>query len=183
VITSARGRDGRGQVRAEATDDLLALLYANPTEKDRRLFKSRVARGQCWYKIGQALGWGSFCLVPHDVISNTWLEHTLRVPELHIWLELVRKVNPDVIKAAYILDSWLGPDGIAGGAIGDKAPLGIEAAPDLPIYEIEEVQDSGDDSEGADASQLFASPKERTRTPQLHQVSLLGLFHPVQSGR
>jgi len=186
VITSARGRDGKGQVRAEATNDLLALLYANPTEKDRQLFKNRVTRGMRWYKMGQALGWGSFCLVPHDVISNTWLEHTLRVPELDIWLELVRKVNPDVVKAAYILDSWLGPDGIAGGAISDKAPLGIEAAPDLPIYEIEEVQDSedsGDDSESVDPSQLYASPRERTRTPQLRQASLLELFHPIQLSR
>ena len=186
VITSARGRDGKGQIRAEATNDLLALLYANPTEKDRQLFKNRVTRGMRWYKMGQALGWGSFCLVPHDVISNTWLEHTLRVPELDIWLELVRKVNPDVVKAAYILDSWLGPDGIAGGAISDKAPLGIEAAPDLPIYEIEEVQDSedsGDDSESVDPSQLYASPRERTRTPQLRQASLLELFHPIQLSR
>jgi hypothetical protein len=105
VITSARGCNSKGQVRAEAADDLLALLYANPTEKNRRLLKSRVTRGIRWYKMGQALGWGSFCLVPHNVITNTWLEHTLRVPELDIWLELVRKVNPDVVKAAHILDS------------------------------------------------------------------------------
>jgi hypothetical protein len=139
VITSARGRNGKGQVRAEATDDLLALLYANLTEKDRRLLKSRVTRAMRWYKMGQALGWGSFCLVLHDVITNTWLEHTLRVPKLDIWLELVRKVNPDVVKAAYILDSWLGPNGIAGGAISEKTPLGIEAEPVMTIYEIEEV--------------------------------------------
>jgi hypothetical protein len=182
VITSARGRNGKGQVRAEATDDLLALLYANPTEKDRRLLKSRVTRGMRWYKMGQALGWGSFCLVPHDVITNTWLEHTLRVPELDIWLELVRKVNPDVVKAAHILDSWLGPDGIAGGAISEKTPLGIEAEPVMTIYEIEEVQDSedsGDDSVSVGASQFQASPKSSTRTPQLRQSTLLELFCPI----
>ena len=78
------------------------------------------------------------------MISNTWLEHTLRVPELDVWLELVRKVNPDVVKAGHILDSWLGPDGIAGGAISEKTPLGIEAEPVMTIYEIEEIQDSKD---------------------------------------
>ena len=55
-VTSARGRNGKGQVRAEAADDLLALVYPNPTDKDRRLFKNRVNRGMRWYKMGQALG-------------------------------------------------------------------------------------------------------------------------------
>ncbi|KAF2827746.1 hypothetical protein CC86DRAFT_276017, partial [Ophiobolus disseminans] len=94
-----------------------------------------------WYKMGQALGWGSFCLVPHNVISNSWVEYPLRIPEFDVWLELARKVNPNVVKAAQVLDTWLEPDGIAGGAISDKAPLGIKAAPNLPIFEIEEVQD------------------------------------------
>jgi hypothetical protein len=183
VITSARGRNGKGQVRAEAADDLLALLYTNPTQQDRRLFKNRVTRGMRWYKMGQALGWGSFCLVPHDVISNTWLEHTLRVPELDVWLELVRKVNPDVVKAAHILDSWLGPDGIAGGAISEKTPLGIEAEPVMAIHEIEEIldsEDSGDDSVDVEASQFEASPKTSTRAPRLRQSNLLELFHPIK---
>ena len=182
-VTSARGRNGKGQVRAEAADDLLALVYPNPTDKDRRLFKNRVNRGMRWYKMGQALGWGSFCLVPHDVISNTWLEHTLRVPELDVWLELVRKVNPDVVKAGHILDSWLGPDGIAGGAISEKTPLGIEAEPVMTIYEIEEIQDSedsGDDSVSVGASQFQTSPKSPTRAPQLRQSTLLELFHPIE---
>ena len=73
------------------------------------------------------------------MISNTWLEHTLRVPKLDVWLELVRKVNPDVVKAGHILDSWLRPDGIAGGAISKKTPLGIKAEPVMTIYEIEEI--------------------------------------------
>lgn len=189
VISTARSRNGKGQVRAEAADDLLALVYTKPTDKDRRLFKNRVNRGMRWYTMGQALGWGSFCLVPHDVISNTWIEYTLRVPELNIWLELVKKVNPDVFKAAQILDSWLGPEGIAGGAIGEKTPLGIEAEPAITIYEIEEIQDSednrnsedsGDDSDGVETSQSQVSPKSRTPIPRLRQLTLSELFHPVQ---
>ena len=91
VTSTARSRNGKGQIRSEAADDLLALLYEHPTEKDRQLFKNRVSRGMRWYTMGQALGWGSFCLVPHSVISNTWLEYTLRVPELRIWLDLVKE--------------------------------------------------------------------------------------------
>lgn len=179
VSSTARSRNGRGQVRAEATDDLLALVYTKPSDQDRRLFKNRITRGIRWYKMGQALGWGSFCLVPHDVISNTWLEYTLRVPEFEVWLELVKKVNPDVFKAAQILDSWLGPDGIAGGAISEKTPLGIEAEPVTTAYEIEEIQDSEDDSASVGASQFQAWPKSPARAPRLRQSTLLELFHPV----
>jgi hypothetical protein len=139
-----------------------------------------------WYTIGQALGWGSFCLVLHDIISTTWLEHTLRVPELTIWLELVKKVKPDVFKAAQMLDSWLGPDGMAGGAISEKTPLGIEAEPAITIYEIEEIQDSEDsgddedDGEDVGASQSQASPKSHIPIPRLRQLTLPELFHPIK---
>jgi hypothetical protein len=183
VVSTARSRNGKGQVRTEARDDLLALVYSTkPTEKQRKHFKNRVNRGKRWYTIGQALGWGSFCLVPHEVISNTWVEHTLRVPELDVWLELVKKVNPDVFEAAQILDSWLGPEGIAGGAINDKTPLGIEAEPVRTIYEIEEIQDSedsGDDSEGVRVSQSQPSPS-CTPIPQLRQLTLPELFNPIR---
>jgi hypothetical protein len=183
VVSTTRSRNGKGQVRTEARDDLLALVYTTkPTEKQRKHFKNRVNRGMRWYTMGQALGWGSFCLVPHDVISNTWVEHTLRVPEFNVWLELVKKVNPEVFEAAQILDSWLGPEGIAGGAIKDKTPLGIEAEPVRTIYEIEEIQyseDSEDDSEGVRVSQSQASPS-CTPIPQLRQLTLPELFNPIR---
>tara|TARA_R110002003_G_scaffold848_2_gene21688 strand:- start:1445 stop:1693 length:249 start_codon:yes stop_codon:yes gene_type:complete len=56
-------------------------------------------------------------------ICRRYGSRRLRVPEFEVWLELVKKVNPDVFKAAQILDSWLGPDGIAGGAISEKLLL------------------------------------------------------------
>lgn len=183
VISTARSRNGKGQVRTEAADDLLTLVYTKPTDKDRRLFKNRVARGMRWYTMGQVLGWGSFCLVPHDVISNTWLEHTLRIPEFNVWLDLVKKVNPDIFEAAQILDSWLGPEGIAGGAISEKTPLSIEAEPAMTIEEIQDSEDSEDsenDSEGVETSQPQTSPKSRTPTPRLRQLTLSELFHPVE---
>jgi hypothetical protein len=183
VVSATRSRNGKGQVRAEATDDLVSLVFTKPTDRDRRLFKNRVNRGMRWYTMGQELGWGSFCFVPHDVISNTWIEYTLRVPEFNVWLALVKKEKPDVFKAAQILDSWLGPEGIAGGTIGGKTPLGIEAEPGMPIYEIEEIgdsEDSGDDSVSVGASQFQALPEHRSRTPQLRQSTLLELFHPIK---
>jgi hypothetical protein len=94
----------------------------------------------------------------------------------------VKKVNPDVVKAAYILDSWLRPNSIASGAISEKTPLSIEAELDLPIYEIKEIQDSkdsGDDSVSAGASQFQALPERRSRTLQLRQSTLLELFYPI----
>lgn len=181
VTINARSRNGKGKVRAEAADDLLALLYTVPTDQDRRLFKSRITRGMRWYTMGQTVGWGSFCLVPHDIISNTWIEHTLRVPEFRIWLELVKKLNPDVYEAAQVLDSWLGPEGISGGAICSKTPLSIESEPAMAFCEIEEIQDTEDDSEdGDEASQSQATSKTRTPIPRLRQSTLPELFRPVK---
>jgi hypothetical protein len=48
-------------------------------------------------------------------------------------------VNPDVVKVGHILDSWLRPDGIAGGAISEKTLLGIEVEPVMTIYKIKEI--------------------------------------------
>ena len=72
-----------------------------------------------------------------------------------------------------MLDSWLGPDGLAGGAIGEKTPLGIEAEPPMTIYKIKEIQDSKDggdnedDSEDVGVSPSQASPRSHIPVPQL----------------
>jgi hypothetical protein len=88
-------------------------------------------------------------------------------------------VKPDVFKAAQMLDSWLGPDGLAGGAISEKTPFGIEAEPAMTIYEIEEIQDSEDGGDNEDDSEdVGASPKSQVSVPRLRQFTLLELFYP-----
>jgi hypothetical protein len=93
------------------------------------------------------------------------------------------------VEASHALDSWLGATAIAGGSIGEKAPLAIETEPALALYDIKEIQDSedcgdsgdsGDDSLGVQASQSQASSEGRTRPPQLRQATLLELFYPVK---
>lgn len=85
-----------------------------------------------------------------------------------------------------MLDSWLGPDSIAGGAIAEKTPLGIEAEPAMTIYEIEEIRDSEDsgddedDSEDVGASQSQASPRSHVSALQLRQLTLPELFYPIK---
>ncbi|KAF2824579.1 hypothetical protein CC86DRAFT_262334, partial [Ophiobolus disseminans] len=86
------------------------------------------------------LGWSSFCLMPHDAIAKNWIEGDMRVPQVKIWTEVVKRVNPDVYHASQALDCLLGLDAIAGGPIGDKL-LRIEAEAPAAMYEIEEVQD------------------------------------------
>jgi hypothetical protein len=187
--TATRSRNGRGKATAEAADELLALVYVDPTAKDKTMFKRRIQKGTRWYTISQTLGWGILCLMPHDVVTNHWVERVLLVAELRIWLDVIQKVNADVVEASHALDSWLGATAIAGGSIGEKAPLAIETEPALALYDIEEIQDSedcgdsgdsGDDGPGVQASQSQASSEGRTRPPQLRQATLLELFHPVK---
>jgi hypothetical protein len=84
-------------------------------------------------------------------------------------------VNPDVYNASQKLESWLGPEGIAGESICSKAPLSIEAAPQ--VYEISNSDDSGDDDNTAENLSL-SLVTAKTVTP-LRQLKLLDLFNPV----
>ncbi|EFQ90454.1 hypothetical protein PTT_12942, partial [Pyrenophora teres f. teres 0-1] len=94
-----------------------------------------------WYSISQELGWGILTLIPHDEIPNRWIERTLRVGQLDVWMKLLNKERQDICVASKALESWLGPEGIAGGPISEKKTLSIEAEAPATIYEVEEIQD------------------------------------------
>jgi hypothetical protein len=101
-----RNRYGKGPVKKEALKALMKLVGLNSSDKDmQNKFKNRLARAKRWYTITQALSWGSLTLVPHDVIASSWVESTLRVRELDVWVELVKRVNPSVYTVSKALDS------------------------------------------------------------------------------
>ena len=175
----SRNRNGKGNLRTEARTALLPLVCDTITEKDRRTFKKRLQRATRWYNAADRLGWGSLCLMPHDQITNTWVEQTLRVREWHIWLDLVKRANPDVYTASKALDSWLGSESIAGGSIEGKETLRIEAELPTTIYDIDldEVQDSDEDEDFTPTlSQGVVQSTEPARL--LHQLTLPELFKP-----
>lgn len=89
--------------------------------------------------------------MPYDVITNLWVENKLRVRHWHIWLELVKKVNPIAYKASMALDAWLGSEGISSGSISEKATLLIKASTPAPVIQVEEIKDSEvEDGKGGD---------------------------------
>ena len=178
---TTRNRYGKGPVRTEAITALMKLVYTSPTEKDKLVFRNRLKQAVRWYTVVQGLGWGILTLIPHDEISNRWIERVLRVGQLHVFIELVKKERPDLCAASKALEDWLGPEGIAGGPIGEKKTLSIEAEAPATIYEVEEIQDSEDDevNESVEVSQSQATPKSPAPAPQLRQLTLLELFHPV----
>lgn len=177
-----RNRYGKGPVRKEALVALLRLVSPDPSERDRLVFRKRLAKAMRWYSVTQLLGWGSLTLMPHDQIPNSWIESTLRNGELEVWAQLVKKENPDVHNASRALDAWLGPDGIAGGSIRNKETLSIETDTAATMYEIEEIQDSEADDIEED---LEPSQLQRVLTPDplparsLRQLTLLELFCPA----
>lgn len=176
----SRNRYGRGQVRTEVIDSLLRTVVSGTPSKEQRLaFRQRLSRASRWYSAAMTLGWGSLCLMPPDPISNKWAEKTLTRPEWNLWLQLVKKIEPDVCTASRKLDAWLGADGIEGGPIKDKEPLCIEARPAAVVGEVEELPDSdvesesGVDSDGEDAT-------AGTPSCPLRQLTLLDLFVPKE---
>lgn len=175
----SRNRYGRGQVRTEAVDGLLRTVTSEtPSRAQRLAFRQRLLRASRWYSAVMALGWGSLCLMPPDAISNKWAEKTLTRPEWDVWLQLIKKVEPDVCTASRKLDAWLGTEGIEGGPIQDKKPLCIESGSTASVGGVEEEvadsdvdSDSGVDSDGEEAA--TGSPCR-----PLRQLTLLELFVP-----
>jgi hypothetical protein len=55
------------------------------------------------------------------------VESTLRIRELDVWVELVKRENPDVYAASKALNGWLGLEGIARGLISKKETLSIKS--------------------------------------------------------
>jgi hypothetical protein len=172
-----RSRKGRGNLRTEARTALLPLVCDKTTDREKRIFKRRLHRATRWYEAANRLGWGSLCLMPHGLITNTWVEQTLRVGEWRVWLELVEKVKPDAYAASKALNSWLGSESIAGGPIDGKRALRIETELPATVYEVEEVQDSDDDEDLAPTqSQAMVLSAEPSRA--LRQLTLPELFKP-----
>jgi hypothetical protein len=173
----SRSRDGKGNLRTEVKKAFRALVYPKPTEREKNIFDKRLQRAQRWYAAANELGWGSLCIMPYDHVSNTWVEQTLRVGEWQVWLELVKKVNPDAYSASKAFDAWLGSESIAGSIEG-KERLCIEDEPPATTCEIEEVQDSEDEDFAATQSQRVASSSDPPRP--LRQLTLPELFKPQQ---
>ncbi|CAE7019912.1 hypothetical protein PTTW11_02971 [Pyrenophora teres f. teres] len=180
-----RNRYGKGPVRTEAIAALVELVSPNATEKDKQVFKRRLGQAMRWYLISQELGWGILTLIPHDEIPNRWIERTLRVGQLDVWMKLLNKERQDICVASKALESWLGPEGIAGGPISEKKILSIEVEAPATIYEVEEIQDSEDNKtnnsvDNSVRKRTQALPKSPTPAPRLRQLTLLELFHPIE---
>jgi hypothetical protein len=180
-------RYGKGKVSSEAMDALLLSVTTASGPRQRQRFKRRLHQALRWYEAAKQLGWGMLCLMPHDIISNSWVENDLRVPFWHIWLELVVKVNLIAHKASMALDAWLGSEGISGGSISEKATLSIEANMPMLATQVEEIEDSEmeDCEHGGDEECVEPAPAQRTaKSPApvrpMRQLTLLELCKPFQ---
>lgn len=172
-----RNRYGEGKVQSEAIEALLPLVYKSSTKKERGIFQKRLHRASRFYEITGVLGWSFLCLIPHDVVSNSWIEQSLRIGELRIWLALVKRINPDIHVASTALDAWLGSECIAGGPLRKEETLRIEVEAPAIVYEVEEVQDSED--EGQPASTRSQSTQQSTQGARpLRQLTLCDWFAP-----
>jgi hypothetical protein len=174
-----RNRYGKGQVRTEAIAALKALVNLPATKKDNDLFRYRLTLAIRWHKIVQVLGWGGLLLIPHEEVSNRWLERVLLIGQLDVFLALVQRERPELCAAGKVLETWLGPDGISGAPISGKQKLSIETGALATVYEIEEIPDSEDEDED---TRIFRSPMSVNGTASPApppQMTLLELFHPA----
>ncbi|KAH6613163.1 hypothetical protein C7974DRAFT_444811 [Boeremia exigua] len=176
-----RGRAGKGKVSSEAINELLSSVPAAPDPRHRQRFKRRLHQALRWYEAASRLGWGMLCLLPHDTISNSWVENDLRIPYWHIWLELVGRVNPAAYEASRQLQTWLGSEALSGGPISEKETLYIEATSSrLPLATSTQITEVADSDVGSDdESDSAAVPTQRQ---PMRQRTLLELFKPQLQG-
>ncbi|KAJ4342108.1 hypothetical protein N0V95_007044 [Ascochyta clinopodiicola] len=178
-----KNRNGRGKVSSEAMNNLMRSVSATPSLEQRQRFKRRLHQALRWFEVARTLGWGMLCFMPHDIITNSWVENDLRIRYWDIWLKLVAKVNPDAHKASTALDAWLGSEGIAGGSISGKETLSIEADAPVPVMREEEIEDSGIEDSDDDEGDVEPAPSRATARSSgparpMRQLTLLELCRP-----
>ncbi|KAJ4332498.1 hypothetical protein N0V95_009648 [Ascochyta clinopodiicola] len=174
-------RYGKGKVSSEAMDALLLSVITVARPQQRQRFKRRLHQALRWYEAAKQLGWGMLCLMPHDIISNSWVENDLRVP---FWLAHLARAGRE---ASMALDAWLGSEGISGGSISEKATLWIEANSPAPATQVEEIEDSemedGEDTENGDDDGAEDQPsqgpaKSPASARPMRQLTLIELCKP-----
>jgi len=183
----SRNRYGKGRVRTEAISALMELVCETPTKRDHEVFRNRLKQAMRWHTIVKGLGWGSLLLIPPEEVSNWWVERVLRVGQLDVFVNVVKRERPDLCAASKALEAWLGPDGIAGGPISGKRMLSIEAEPPAAAYEVHEVADSDDaemlvseeDSEEEGVEEEGAE-EDVAQPRRFRQMTLTELFHPLK---
>lgn len=187
-VSPQERKQGKNKVSSRAMDALLPRLALTlKSHEDRTRYKARLHRGIRWYKAAKQLGWGMLCLMPHDAVSNSWVENDLRVGHWHIWLHLLPKVNPDAYEASMALDAWLGSEGVSGSSISDKEQLMIEldAQPSRPqLEEVDDSEDSNSEDSNSDVDGHVEPAPSRTATKSpapaglMRQLTLLELCKP-----
>jgi hypothetical protein len=171
-------RGGRGTVRGEAVDALMRLVDLDPSIDDRTKFRKRLARATRWFTAAKTLGWGSLCLMPTDGVSNTWVEKEIHSKAWEIWLELVKRIKPEVYSTSLAFDRYVGQEGIYGGPIQGKDILLIDG-PSV-VREIEELPDSTDE-EDSDGDVEGTAPSRTPKPRSQRQHTLLRWFQPQKT--
>jgi hypothetical protein len=186
IATHHRG--GKGKVNSEAIVALLSAVSSAATDKPDKQqmarYRKRLHHANRWYRAAEKLGWGILCFMPHDVVTNSWVESELRVGAWDVWLDLVAKVNPNAYKASKALEEWLGLEGIAGGSISGKKKLSIEASVLEPATPTQAtvVDDSEDDADDDDIELVLSQISEASPRPaqQWRQLTLVELCKPQE---
>lgn len=163
--------DDRRHVKTQIIDALWELIEPSGTEEGRKRFVRHLTLATRWYQVADTLGWGSLCLLP-DAVSNKWVK-ACPAHVWPLWLQLVKRVNPDACAASRAFDAWIGSECIEGGPIQRRDKLYIER--EASAFQVEEVIDSTDDesSEAESSTQLVKGSARRLR-----QLTLLELLQP-----
>lgn len=77
--------------------------------KNRQKLRTAVKHGSRWLEMVSVLGWVILLFIPESYVPNTWVVHTLRLPQLQAWLK-VAALDSELRDAARLFEDWLRPE-------------------------------------------------------------------------
>lgn len=77
-----------------------ASSKSDPTiRKAQSAYHDQMGFAKRWHTLADTLGVGVLGLIPASIVSNNWIQKTLKVDEFAAWIQVIRQWNPRVIEA------------------------------------------------------------------------------------
>ena len=121
AVSSSRTRALGDKSRDRAKEEMFWVAFPeveghNPNRHPKnctcrgkhRRFGRDLLYARRWRVVEDELGAGVFALIPHSGrISNTWHEQNMTMDQFHLWIELVRFLNPDCVEAGRRIEGYV----------------------------------------------------------------------------
>lgn len=142
------------------------------SKKQWKTFTYRLGYAERWHTLQRELGYGILGLIPNCVVSNNWVQRTMKLNEFALWINVIKHFNPQCLSAARNWSRTLNK------AISSRKPSEKRRAlEDMPTASIKHFNDT---------STLFGptnSETELSGDDMVPELSLSQIMAPSSQGQ